>query len=527
MNFIQPQGGGDDCCCNGITGSSCTPQAWANACSIGYYLTDLCEENYLFRIKKDGTVIYGVSDANSYSFEPPSGEVATYTIEYCLGPEPCTWIELVEAEVDTTSEDACPMGIQGQAYILEYSGSSATPQPANFFYWCNSLLVIRVAAMAAPGQVITHLWIDDSLWTPNTNYAGAISDDEAILGQSLCDAGIGFNGPADVHYNDTTYPQRRIQLPISFDKQVFSVRARQSDGTIVACNLVAPHCSVYYNAASVTLPTWNGLSLSCSGTGSMPMGFMSTPAPVRFWCQSYESTIEISGDLSGLFAFFTCYSTTGFFEAPVAEFTCTYNFKCSGQVRWIDANDPFPRPVYSGTYSFDHTVTWTTKLFINDGFAGIRPGFMDLGGLIALVTSNVESTITGHDDFYDAVGSGINATDFLTLLNITGVTNNIHSNPDWFSAELFDILNCGTPRDEDVFRWKWQGPQFSSGYWGVEIAELAAEIGVGLIAPSPIASTAYMTATWPVDTSFVCNLPEGSYFDQTASATASQFQVIE
>ena len=518
MNFIQPQCEGDDCCGNGIDGSSCYTQSWVNACSIGYYLTDLCEDDYLFRIKKDGVVIYGPSTAHSYSMEPATGEVATYTIERCLGPEPCTWVVLWEAEVDTTGEDPCPMGIQGQCYILEYSGSSTTPTPASVFYWCHSFIVVRAAAMAAPGQVITHLWIDDVLWTPNTNYAGALSDDEAIVVQTLCDSGIGFSGPADVGFNDTSYPQKRLPLPIPFTKATFSVRAKQTDGTIVACNLEVPDCSVYYNAASVTLPTWGGLSLSCSGTGGMPLGFMSTPAPVRFWCQSYESTLEMSGDLSGLFAFFTCYAATSFSDAEIATLSCTYNFKCSGQVRWVNGG-----PVQSGTYSFDHTVTWTTKFYLQ-GSSDVRPGTIDLDSIVAIIVSDVVSTITGHDDYFDDVGTAGGAVDLLTELNITGVTNNVHTTAAWFVAELLDGLACSTPTsDEEVFQWKWQGPELSYLYWGVEIAELG---GAGdLIAPSPIARGSYMSGTFPVDTSFWCALPEGSYYDETESAIVSQFQI--
>jgi len=517
MNFLQPQCSDEDCCGNGIDGSSCTPQAWVNACSIGWYLTDRCELDILFRIKKDGAVIVGPSTAFSYSMTPPDDEVADYAVEYCIGPEPCTWIVVWEAEVDTTVEDACPMGVQGQAYILSFVGSDTAPQPVLSFYWCHSFIVVRAAAMAAPGQVITHLWIDDRLFTPNTNYAGAISDDDAITAQTLCNSGIGFSGPAGVGYNNTTYPQLRIELPIPFTKGSFSVRAKQTDGTIVGCTVDIPHCSVHYNAASVTLPTWGGLSLSCGETGAMPFGYMSTPAPVRFWCQSYESTIEISGGLSGLIAFYTCYSTSAFFQVPIETLTCTYNFKCDGAVRWVDSGGT----IHSGTYSFDHTVTWNTRL-VFESFSDVSPGEIRIDGIIAVIISDVVSTITGHNDFYDAVGASLLEIDWLSALNITGVTNNQHTNGSWFISELLDGLNCYTPTpDEEVFQWKWQGPQLSSEYWGVEIAEMFG----GVIAPSPIIGTAYMSAVWPADTSFACNLPEGSYYDETESASISQFQV--
>jgi len=518
MNFLQPQCSDEDCCGNGIDGSSCKPFTWINACSIGWYITDRCDRSFLFRIKKDGTVIVGPSNAHSYSMTPPADEVAEYSIEYCEGTaEPCSWSSLTSIiTVDTTSVDACPMGIKGQTYILGARPSDGGIEPTTVYAYCQSSIVVRAAARPADGQTITHLWIDDKLFT-NTN--GALSDDEALVISYLCETGLDF-AYTDVPFNDTAHPQLRVALPIPFTKGSFSVRARQTNGMIIGCTVEVPGCTVYYNAASTTLPTWSGLSLACDADGAMPFGFMSTPSPVKYWCEHFESTLDISGSLDGVFAWYTCLSSIAT-NYTLATLSCTYNFKCNGQIRWIDPADS-PTVVYSGTYSFDHTVTWTTKLvlFVTES----APGSLEISSILAVITSDVVSTITGHNDWPTSLQAAALATDYLTALDDTYSTNNNHVNSSWFVASDMTNLFCSPPPayDGDTFNWNWQGPQLSSAYWGVEVAEWSP----GTIAPSPLASSSYVTsAVWPADTSFSCDLPEGSYDDETESADAAQFQV--
>ena len=537
MNFIQPQCSDEDCCGNGIDGSSCKPFTWINACSIGWYLTDKCDRDFLFRIKKDGVVIVGPSNAHSYAMTPPADEVADYSIEYCEGvAEPCTWVQIGSSfEVDTTSEDACPMGIYGQTYIIGNRPIDGLQEPMANYLYCQSVLVVRVSALAAPGQMITHLWIDDTLWTPNTNYAGGIAtegDGDPLSVSFMCHSGRSYLH-ADISWNDTTLPQIRIPLPIPFTKDSFSVRARQTNGMIIGCT-VGVSCTTHYNAASVTLPSWDGESFACSANGGRPFNFLTRPAPYRTWCKHFESSLEITPteSMGGTFSWRTCQSA---YASPltVGRYTFTYNFKCNGDVRWIDPADGPSGPVYSGTYSYDHTVEFDMELGLGAVYA---PGVLSgVGlGISANITSPAVSTCTGHNDYPVALIIANLGVDFLTVLNGT-FDPNIFFDSGWFEAILFDELNCGPPPyDGDAFQWEWIGPQLPRNLWTVVPSAFSGDGGpLGgnipfvpspIIGSGPLGST-WTEAVWPADTSFYCTLPEGSYYDETESAVATQFQV--
>lgn len=519
MNFIQPQCEGEDCCGNGVVGSTCTPIAWINACSIGYYLTDRCERDFLFRIKKNGVVIFGPSVAFSYAMTPTANEVASYEIEYCEGTaEPCNWVRIAgPTSVDTTSLAECPMGVMGQAYILGIEIGQTIPEPTVDHLYCQSQLVVRAAAVADFGLQITHLWIDDTLFTGSSVALGSLSDDVTIINDSTCATGKTFTS-GGIGANDTTQPQIRLQLPMPFEKSSFSIRARQSDGLLIGCVVQIPSCTVHYNAASTTLPTWSGLNITCSASGGMPIGFMNTPAPVRFWCKYYESTTTMAAGMSGTHSWLTCQSATSP-QLVLDNYAFTYNFKCSGDVRWIDPADAPPRPVYSGTFSFDHTVTCNVRAILT--LLENRPGYLEIESIVLLITSDVTSTITGSNSWPSSLGGGLPAVGGVFALG-TGLPKNNFGTATWFDASLVNALNCQTPIDSDLFQWNWPGPQFPSSYWKIIADDFSLTIP---IAPSPIASSAYMAGVFPVDTSFVCDLPEGSYFTQTQSATAAQFQV--
>jgi len=521
MNFLQPQCSDEDCCGNGIDGSSCTPFVWINACSIGWYLTDRCERDFLFRIKKDGTVIIGPSNARSYAMTPPDDEVADYSIEYCEGvAEPCTWVQIGSTfEVDTTVEDACPMGIQGQAYIIGIPVGETAPVPTTTFLYCQSSIIVRAAAIADTGQTITHLWIDDTLFT---NTYGAISDDVLITADSQCTSGVTF-GSSGLGFNDTTTAQVRLPLPIPFAKGSFSVRARQTNGMIIGCVVDIPHCSVHYNAASVTLPSWDGFDISCSADGGMPFGFMSTPSPVKIWCKHYESTLTMTADLGGTYAWITC-QTSSSGLLVVGTYSLTYNFQCNGDIRWIDPADT-PTVVYSGTYSFNHTVTCNVKAVLE--VVEAVPGQLELRGLGLLIDGDVTSTISGSNSWPTALQAAAGSPNYLTELSgvfeMGSTLKNYFSDTDFFSVSSHTPLECLTPYDGDTFQWDWIGPQFPASYWGI-IAEDYSDTFT--IAPSPLASSSYVSsAVWPADTSFVCDLPEGSYTDEDEAGTTAQFQV--
>jgi len=514
MNFLQPQCSDEDCCGNGIDGSSCTPQAWANACSIGWYLTDRCELDILFRIKKDGVVVVGPSTAHSYSMTPDNGEVAHYAVEYCFGPEPCTWIVVWEADVDTTTEDACPMGIYGQTYVVGLRQSDNTVVPSGTYIYCQSSLVVRVsAACFAFGQKITHLWIDDTLWTPNTSSAGGIateSFDEPLSYSFMCHSGRDY-AHTDTYWNDTTLPQIRIPLPIAFAKNTCSVRARQTNGVIIGCT-VEFTCTAHYNAASVTLPSWDGMSLACEANGGPPFGWAADPTGggLKTWCQHFETSLEITPTEStgGTFSWITCQSA---YSSPlvVGRFSFVYNFKCNGLLKWIDSRDTPPRPVYSGTYSFDHTVEFDIELRLG---AVYSPGSLSPVGLgiNAEITSPAVSTITGHNDYpIDLIIANLHV-DWLTVLNGTFDPNRFFDS-GWFDAVLFDGLGCGPPPyDGDAFQWKWTGPQLPVIFWTVvpmsddgDGGPLGGDIPY---VPSPIINSgsllggSYTNAVWPADT---------------------------
>jgi len=527
MNFMQPQDGDGDCCCNGVDGSSCTPQAWANACSIGWYLTDRCELDILFRIKKDGVVIVGPSTAHSYSMTPDNDEVADYSVEYCVGPEPCTWIVVWEAEVDTTVEDACPMGIYGQTYVVGLRQSDNTVLPSGTYIYCQSSLVVRVsAACFSFGQKITHLWIDDTLFTPNTSSAGGIateSFDEPLSYSFMCHSGRDY-AHTDTPWNDTTLPQIRIPLPIAFTKSTCSVRARQTNGMIIGCT-VDFTCTAHYNAASVTLPAWEGMSSTCSASSSAPFGWGSTsePTPVRYWGQNFETSISIVPDASGgTFAWYTC--DDGTVRSMVAiTCACTYNFKLSGLVKWVNSADTPPRTIYSGAFDYDHTVTWTMKLVL---FASYSPGALTVDSLIAVVDSDAVSTFTGFDDYLDLAINSV-PSGWSDEYNGTYGGTIYQGTSEWFDTALVNPLECTTPYDGDAFQWKWIGPAFPSGYWELWSSEYQA--GAFPLVPSQLKGGGLgvnpLAGNWPADTNFDCDLPEGSYYEVTDSAVATQFQV--
>jgi hypothetical protein len=529
-----------NCCCDEEGGGDplCQPFGWINPCSVGYYVSDRCETNFFFRIKKNGEVIYGSSDANSYSLTPPFGEVAEYTIEVCEGPEPCTWTRLIgPTAVDTTDEEACPMGIYGQTYIVGTRPSDNETGPMSTYVYCQSQMFVRVSALAAPGQVITHLWIDDVLYTPNTNYAGGLHtepDGSLPFYAFHCHSGRSYNH-AYVPWNDTSLPHQRLALPIPFTKGTFSIRARQTNGMIVGCN-VGYTCTAHYNAASVTLPSWSGMSFACSANGGMPFGFMNNPTgpTPRIWCQHFETSLDIvpTSPLGGTFSWITCHTLPSP-SMVVGTFQCTYRFKCNGLIRWIDPDDPPPRFVYSGTYLLDHTVTWSVKLVLGAAFS---PGALTVGDIDALIDGDITSTLTGHIDWPAELmirAGGINWFGVPGLNDVYegDASNNRLINPNWFVAELVDGLGCGPPPfDEELFRWRWIGPRFPRAYWSVEVPEMLPST----LVPSPFIDSGgfgstYTNAVWPAGTNFYCDLsedsPYGGYYFVTASAIASQFQV--
>jgi len=522
MNFLQPQCSDEDCCGNGIDGSSCTPFVWINACSVGWYLTDRCERDFWFRIKKDGVVVEGPSNAHSYVLTPPVDEVAMYSIEYCEGnPTTCVWAQLgLEIEVDTTVEEPCPMGVQGQAYIIGIPPGETSPIPTDKFRYCQSSIVVRAAALADFGQQITHLWIDDTLFTPNSNYAGALSDDVLLPDYvPSCGSGKGF-AAGGVGFNDTANPQLRFDLPIPFSKGSFSVRARQTNGMIVGCVVDIPHCSVHYNAASVTMPDWSGMELDCSATGGMPFGYMGTPSPVNRWSQSFQTTLSIVPVVAlETKRWVTCPNDVDF---SCGSFSYEYRFQLSGVVRWWNGTG-----VSSGTYSYDHTVTCTIELVLIDVI--YEPGMLyrdpfvanERPKLFAFVTSAVVSGFSGHDDYLDSITPGWSDQYNDTFDANTPISvKNYFDNSFWFDSVLDLGVDCGLPTDDSAaFEWQWQGPTFSSGYWEMYAEDFSTSIP---LVPSPLKSG--LNAVWPVDTNFECDLPEGSYTTETDSGEITQGQ---
>jgi len=523
MSWYGPK----DCNCPCEVGPiSCTPFAWINACSIGYYVSDTCEGPFLFRIKKNGVIIEGPLVARSFAFTPPFGEVADYVIEYCIGTvEPCTWIEIGSETVDTTVEDACPMGIYGQTYVIGTRASDGVQLPSGTHIHCQSFLVVRASALADFGQNITHLWIDDMLFTPNTNYAGGIateSFDEPLSYSFMCHTGRDY-AHTDTSWNNTTLTQIRVPIPIPFTKGFFSVRARQTNGMIIGC-VVEFTCTAHYNTASVTLPTWTGMSLACEANGAPPLNWGVDPNPVRTWCKHFETSLDIVSDLAGTFNWITCLSyTTPSFVVGTASFT--YNFKCNGDIKWIDPADSIPRPVYSGTYSFDHTVTLNIEFVLG---ASYSPGSLTVGGIDARISGNITSTITGHNDWPTGLQAAAGTIDWLTVLNDVFTPPSYFNNPDWFSVDLWNDLGCGPPAyDIDVFQWKWIGPQLPYEFWKVFSNDW--QSGAFPIVDSPVSNSGgsaavYTSATWPAGTNFQCELEEGGYYDVTESAVATQFQ---
>jgi hypothetical protein len=416
------------------------------------------------------------------------------------------------------------MGIYGQTYIIGNRPSDGLQEPMSVFVYCQSVLVVRASALADFGQNITHLWIDDVLFTPNTNYAGGIATEgggDPLSVSFMCHSGRAY-GHADIPWNDITLAQIRVPLPIPFTKGAFSVRARQTNGMMIGCT-VDVSCTTHYNAASVTLPSWAGMDIACSANGAMPFGFMSDPAPVRTWCKHFESSLEITPAMSGTFAWKTC--TTAYpTSMAVASFTFTYNFKCNGDIRWIDPADSVPRPVYSGTYSYDHTVTFNFDLVLGAAFS---PGGLTVGGIDAIITSDITSTVTGHNDWPASIQASLGQPNWLGTpgLNLT-LTGGYFNNPNWFIAQLVNALECTTPTDGDTFQWKWVGPQLPVEFWEV----FSPDYPGFPVVPSSISNSGgvvatYTNANWPADTSFYCELPEGSYYDVTESAVAAQFQV--
>lgn len=522
MSWYGPNTG--DCGCSGTP--PCDPIGWINVCSIGYYVSDVCDGPFLFRILKDGIVIEGPLVAKSFSLIPDDGEIADYVIEYCIGEsEPCEWIEIVSGEVDTTGEDECPMGIYGQTYVVGIRPSDNEIICMSQFLYCQSSLVVRASALCFTlGQKITHLWIDDTLWTPNTTGAGALAADEGdpVDYSFVCHNGRDY-GHIDTPCNEIELPQIRIPLPISFTKESFSVRARQTNGMIIGCT-VPFTCTAHYNTAATTLPNWSGMALDCEADGGAPINWGVDPSPVRTWCEHFSTSLDIVSDLGGTFSWITCQSyLTPSLVVGTASFV--YNFKCNGQIKWIDPADSIPRPVYSGTYSFDHTVTLNVEFILSAAYA---PGSLAIGGIDARISGDITSTITGHNDWPTALQAAAGAIDWLTVLNDTFSTNNRFNNPDWFTIDLWNNLGCGPPSyDSDTFQWKWIGPQFPFEFWKVFSNDW--QSGAFPIVDSPVSnsggsSAVYTSATWPAGTQFQCELEEGSYFDETESAVATQFQ---
>jgi hypothetical protein len=155
------------------------------------------------------------------------------------------------------------------------------------------------------------------------------------------------------------------------------------------------------------------------------------------------------------------------------------------------------------------------------------PGALEIESIALKVDGDVTSTISGSNSWPTALQAGALCENYLSTLNGTfdeGIgLSNLFQTAEFFTVSGQTPLDCSIPLDGDTIQWDWIGPQFPASYWGI-IAEDYSDTFT--IAPSPLASSSYVSsAVWPADTSFVCDLPEGSYTDEDEAGTTAQFQV--